>query len=99
MEKLKILLGAYVDSVNAQNINCKEIAKRLDQNKFEVHVLVHDKPMDVEGVVSHKIGNSFLLKNLGKLYTMIKLNADIYYLPRVEKVDILFSKLRRKKVV
>lgn len=97
MEKLKILLGAYVDSVNAQNINCKEIAKRLDQNKFEVHVLVHDKPMDVEGVVSHKIGNSFLLKNLGKLYTMIKLNADIYYLPRVEKVDILFSKLRRKK--
>lgn len=97
VKKIKILLGAYVDCVNAQNINCREIAKRLDKNKFEVHVLVHSTPMDEAGVISHRIGNGFITKNLGKFLLMYKINADIYYLPRAEKIDILFARFLGKK--
>lgn len=97
LKKIKILLGAYVDCINAQNINCREIAKHLDKNKFEVHVLVHDTPMDEHSVISHQIGNGFISKNVGKFLLMLKLKADVYYLPRVEKVDMLFARMFGKK--
>ena len=36
----KIFLGAYINVINAQNINCKSIAFHLDKNKYSVKTLV-----------------------------------------------------------
>lgn len=98
MQKTKILLGAYIDSVNAQDINCYNIAKHINKKKFDVQAFVHNQDVAIPGVVCHKVSNNRLLKNFQKLLLMMFINADIYYLPRVERVDIIFSKFSRKKI-
>ncbi|MFT4803460.1 MAG: glycosyltransferase involved in cell wall biosynthesis [Psychroserpens sp.] len=39
MKKVKIFLGGYINSTNAQNINCRSIANHLNKNKFDVCAL------------------------------------------------------------
>ncbi|MCI6191574.1 MAG: glycosyltransferase family 4 protein [Megasphaera elsdenii] len=100
-KKIKILLGAYVDTVNAQNINCYNIAKHLDKEKFEVHVLYHTKKVfnDSE-VVQHKISTNRYLKNIQKFLILYLLNYDIVYLPRCEQIDLFFaSKFKHKRCI
>ena len=38
------------------------------------------------------------LKNIDKFKIMWRTDIDLYYLPRVEKVDILFAKMKNKKI-
>lgn len=96
LEKIKLLLGAYIDSVNAQDINCYNIAKYIDKDKFEVHALTHRADVNIPGVVCHPISKGRVLKNIEKYLIMKKIKADVYYLPRVEKVDIEFAKRSKK---
>lgn len=98
MKKIKLLLGAYIDSVNAQDINCYNIAKYIDKDKFEVHVLTHGGNVNIPSVICHSISNGRVFKNIEKYLTMKKIDADVYYLPRVEKVDILFAKRSKKTI-
>lgn len=35
-KKIKVFLGGYVNSQNAQNNNCRSLSENLDKNKFEV---------------------------------------------------------------
>ena len=39
MSKKKIFLGAYININNAQNINCKSLAKYLDKEKYLIKIL------------------------------------------------------------
>ena len=39
MKKIKVFLGGFVNSTNAQNLNCKAIADHLNKNKFKVYAL------------------------------------------------------------
>tara|TARA_B100000214_G_scaffold371865_1_gene349037 strand:+ start:6257 stop:7297 length:1041 start_codon:yes stop_codon:yes gene_type:complete len=39
MKKIKVFLGGFVNSTNAQNLNCKAIADYLNKNKFKVYAL------------------------------------------------------------
>lgn len=96
MKKIKLLLGAYIDSVNAQDINCYNIAKHIDKDKFEVHALTHGGDVNIPGVVCHPISKGRVVKNIEKYITMKNVDADVYYLPRVEKVDIEFAKRSKK---
>ena len=52
MRKKKIFLGAYINHINAQNINCKSIAIHLDKEKYEVKTLLLGKNNipDISGV-------------------------------------------------
>ena len=34
-KKIKVFLGGYVNCTNAQNLNCRALAKYLDKDKFE----------------------------------------------------------------
>lgn len=99
MKKIKLFLGAYIDSVNAQDINCYNIAKYIDKEKFEVHALTRAKGLKMPGVTLHRIGSNRIRKNIDKYRVMKKTNADLYYLPRVEKVDIFFAKSRKRNIV
>lgn len=94
MKKIKILLGAYVDLVNAQNINCLEIAKRLNNNIFEIHVLYHNEIIHQrQGLIYHKVRTNRILRNIDKMRIMIFGKFDIYYLPRIDKVDYIFARI------
>ena len=63
----KILLAGYLNYINAQNINCIDIAKSLDQTLFDVTLL--------------RLGNNQndLIKNEFKFYRVIKLFMKISY--------------------
>lgn len=99
MKRVKLFLGAYIDSINAQDINCCAIAKYINKERFEIHALTHGKDVEIAGITVHKISNNRILKNIEKYWIMKKINADIYYLPRVERVDILFAKHSKNKIV
>jgi glycosyltransferase involved in cell wall biosynthesis len=39
VKKIKVFLGGYINSSNAQNINCRSIANHLDKKQFDVFAL------------------------------------------------------------
>lgn len=94
---IKIILGVYGDEINAQNINGVEIAKRLNNIEFEPHMFYYQNKPEVSGVIFHKTSSNKIIRNIVKLLIYIKGKYDIYYIPRVEKIDVIFSKLFRKK--
>lgn len=106
MKKTKIFLGAYVNFPNAQNVNCDNIAKYLDKEKFEVHIMyTSKKPVDKKaykeaGIHLHRLIHHRFIWFWSKLFTMVLANCDIYYLPKSEPMDKLLAKLfkRSKRV-
>ena len=48
MKKKKIFLGAYINYLNAQNINCKSIATHLDKSKYDVKTLILSESESIE---------------------------------------------------
>ena len=95
--KTKIFLGGYVNFPNAQNINCDNIAKHLDKERFEVHVMyssrfpVDKTPYKKAGIHLHKLIHHRYIWFWNKLFTMWATNCDIYYLPKSEPMDRLLA--------
>lgn len=90
--KMKLLLAAYIDCVNAQDINCYNIAKYINKEKFEVHAFSYQKTCDIPGVIVHTVSHNSLLRNVKKITVMAINRFDIYYLPKRERIDLLFAK-------
>ena len=96
MRKKKIFLAAYVNYINAQNINCKSIATHLDKDKFKVTtLLVGNKEIpNINGVnfitcfKPHRITIPLIM-----LYGI--LSSDISYLPK--HLDVPYWVLRLAK--
>lgn len=103
MNTIRIFLGAYVNFPNAQNINCDNIARHLDKERFEVHVMYTDKlPIDKEAyrkadVHLHRLIHHRFIWYWCKLLTMLFGNYDVYYLPKQEPMDRLFARLMRAR--
>ncbi len=103
MKKIKIFLGAYVNFPNAQNINCDNIAKYLDKDKFEVHTMYTTmKPIDKKkykalGIKLHRLWHHRIVWVWTKLWAMRRAKCDIYYLPKQEKMDVTFAKKHKGK--
>ncbi len=105
MKKIKIFLGAYVNFANAQNINCDNIAKYLDKDKFEVHTMYTSKmPIDKKaykdmGIKLHRLWHHRIVWKWSKLWEMRRAKCDIYYLPKSEIMDVQFAKKNKGKKV
>ena len=102
MKKIKIFLGAYVNFPNAQNVNCDNIARYLDKDKFEVHTMYTSKmPIDKKkykdaGIILHRLWHRRFIWFWSKLFEMWRANCDVYYLPKREKMDSIFAKKNKK---
>jgi len=93
--KKKIFLGAYINVINAQNINCKSIALHLDKNKYLIKTLVlGDKNIENLNNVSF-IKVSTLRYKTSNLLAFIKgvLWADVCYFPKHQSTPILALKI------
>ncbi len=103
MKKIKIFLGGYVNFANAQNINCDHIARYLDKDKFEVHTMyttmmpVDKKAYKAMGIKLHRLWHHRVVWILTKLWAMKRANCDIYYLPKIERMDVTFAKKHKGK--
>ena len=96
-------MGGYVNYPNAQNINCDNIAKCLDKDKFEVHTMfTSKKPIDkqayeMRGIRLHKLIHHRFVWYWNKIWIMLIGNYDIYYLPKMEPMDRIFAKWKKGK--
>ena len=91
----KIFLGAYINVINAQNINCKSIAFHLDKNKYSVKTLVLknkniEKLDNVSFIKVSKVGYK-----ISNLYAFVKgvLWADVCYFPKHQSTPKLALKI------
>lgn len=104
-KKIKIFLGGYVNFPNAQNVNCDNIAKYLDKNKFEVHTMytskmsIDKKIYSKQGIHLHRLFHHCFIWWWCKYLIMLFGNYDIYYLPKYEDVDCCFVKKHKSNMV
>lgn len=97
MEKLKVLLCGYVNYPNAQNINCDNIAKWLDKNIFDVHVMydsslpINKKDYNDLQIKLHRHISRRFVEPLLQWWIMVKGNYDIYYMPKRSNIDYKFA--------
>lgn len=85
LKKIKLFLGGYLNSSNAQNINCRSIATYIDKEKFSVSALelysgnLESLPKHLVNIFRctypHKVS-----KYVGYLWGIYK--CDIAYLPK-----------------
>jgi len=103
-KKVKLFLGAFVNQTNAQNINCRELAKEINNNDFQIYTLK----------IRHGDTNVILPKHV-KTFTCIYpvkitgflgylwgfYHSDIVYLPRADFLKwqmILIKVFKRKSI-
>jgi glycosyltransferase involved in cell wall biosynthesis len=87
MKKIRIFLGAYINSTNAQNLNCLSLARHLDKERFEVYTLTlysgDLEPPKIEGVKTFSCFKPHSISRyLGFLWGILR--CDIAYLPKGE---------------
>ena len=99
--KKKIFLGAYINNLNAQNINCLSLAKHLNKQKFEVYALTLYNEGNVN--IDVKLFKCFypfrFSKIIGFLWGII--NCDIAYYPKhvsTPKWVLIITTLLGKKI-
>ena len=95
MKKKKIFLGAYVNQLNAQNINCKSISLHLNKERYQVKSLVlgNKNIPNLHGVSYFKV--SSLCYSFSNLFAFIRaiLWADVCYLPKHQSTPIIILKI------
>ncbi|MFT4645415.1 MAG: glycosyltransferase involved in cell wall biosynthesis [Planctomycetota bacterium] len=99
--KKKIFLGAYINNINAQNINCLSLAKHLDKNKFEVYSLTlhNGDKVNIDIKLFKCFYPFYFSKIIGFLWGII--NCDIAYYPKhvsTPKWVLIITKLLGKKM-
>ena len=95
MRKKKIFLGGYINHINAQNINCKSIAKHLDKEKYIIKTLV----LGSENIPSISrvsyIRVSTFLYSVSNLIAFLRavLWADVCYVPKHQSTPKIALKI------
>ena len=81
--RIRLFLGGFVNASNAQNLNCRSLAKYIDKSSFEVHTLsIHSSPsIKIEDVHIHKCHWPHRVYIYWVYFIQILL-ADIVYLPK-----------------
>lgn len=97
-----MFLGAYINQVNAQNINCRLLAGAIDKSKFEIYTLriKHGnlKAQPPENIKTFTCRYPVKLTGrIGYLWGIIQ--ADVVYLPRADflKWQMFLIKLFKRK--
>jgi len=102
VKKIKLFLGAYLNCINAQNLNCVALAKHLDAEKFELYAMkLYSCQLPItpqKNLTICRVGKPFkLFRKLGYLWGIMQ--CDIAYLPKGEEHDwcMFWLKVLRKK--
>ena len=100
-KKIKIFLGAYLNYVNAQNLNCFALAKYLDSKKYDIYALKINKFKDVKtkAVLLNCFMPLKITTTISIIYAIII--CHIIYLPKHKIVHpwlIVFANLLGRKV-
>ena len=92
-KKIKIFLGGFINSTNAQNLNCLALAKYLDKTKYEVYTMAFENgDFNIEPIEGVKIIKARLPYRIFKYWCWLKgvILCDILYLPKEQLVKYIF---------
>ncbi|MDG1917073.1 MAG: glycosyltransferase [Flavobacteriales bacterium] len=84
-DRVKLFLGAYINSANAQNLNCLALSKHLNKSKFEITTLsLYSEPtVSMDGVRVYRcIWPHRIFVYWAYFWNILK--ADVVYLPKAE---------------
>lgn len=84
-KKIKVFLGGWVNSTNAQNLNCRALAKYLDKEKFEVATMtVYSGNLNCDELSGIKIFKAYWPFRYWLYITFLLgiIWCDIAYLPK-----------------
>lgn len=103
-KKIKVFLGGYINSINAQNLNCLAIAQYIDKSKFDVGMLKLYSISQPIFAIETKV---FKIRYPQKIWRYLAyfrgiLWSDIAYLPKGEiyrYCKFLLKVLRRKSFI
>lgn len=100
-KKTKVFLGAYINYMNAQNINCRSIANHLDKSKYEVRTLIlsESRFMKLNDVQTIKVFNNRFSIFFAFLKGLIW--SDVSYLPKHQSTPrfaLKISKILKTKI-
>ena len=99
--KTKIFLGAFLNVINAQNINCLSLAKHLDEDKFSIYALsMYSSPKVKTNATIFNCFYPFKLSSiLGFIWGI--LICDVIYFPKYHSTPkwmLILSNLLGKKL-
>lgn len=105
MKKIKLFLGAYINTTNAQNLNCLALAKNLDKEKFDVYALeLYSGNLQNDWIEGIKVFRCLkphrISQYIGYLWGIY--NCDVAYLPKSELTTwngFLLKILRKKSFI
>lgn len=92
-KKIKIFLGGFINSTNAQNLNCLALAKYLDKSKYEVYTMAFKNgDFNVKPIEGVKIIKARLPYRIFKYWCWLKgvILCDILYLPKEQLVKYIY---------
>ena len=85
--KIKIFLGAYVNASNAQNLNCRSIAKNINKKQFRIKALIsYSGDLNIPIIDEVEYISAFYPHRISKYIAYLKgiFWCDIAYLPKGE---------------
>ena len=86
-KKIRIFLGGYINSINAQNLNCRSLALHLNKDRFQVGALVYPgAPLELGEEFQHV--KKFKL--ISKLYRPLRFVRYFAYLRGIIWSDIAY---------
>jgi len=87
MKKIKVFLGGYINSINAQNLNCLALARHLDKKRFDVYAMtIYSGNIENVEIDNVHLLNAFYPHRISKylIYLYATIKCDILYLPKRE---------------
>ncbi len=99
--KIRIIMHAFADDndVNAQNLNSKEIAYRLNPDLFDITLFYKNKPdsrfINRGNVHLIKIDDRQIVKSLVILKNLLSREYDIFFYVRTFYLDYFYFKLKK----
>ncbi len=104
MKRQKIFLGAYLNVINAQNLNCRSLSKYLDKKKYKIISLSLGNNLDldkIEDVFIIKVSPLFYKTSNFFSFLLGVLISDICYFPKHQstpKLAVLLARLLKRKI-
>lgn len=100
-KKIRIIMHAFADqdNYNAQNLNAKEIAHRLNPDKFDVTLFYKNRPdsrlINRQNIHLIKVTDSRIISSFIILKNLLSQKYDIFFYVRVFFLDYIYFKLRK----
>ncbi|KQM12070.1 hypothetical protein AOA80_04445 [Methanomassiliicoccales archaeon RumEn M1] len=99
-EIINIVMHAFVDedNYNAQNLNAREIALRLNPKRYKITLFYTNEPdkrlLNRDNIDLRKVSKNKIVQSLEVTKELLSRDYDLFFYVRVHLVDFVYFRLR-----